>query len=176
MRGINHTNRMSEQDQDIVTTTTNDEPEIEINLDDTEDVEVLRETVQKAQEAQRQILARAKKAEAELKSLKEKPQPQNTQALSVEDIQTEILKSKGIDSELLAEMKTLAKLRNKSVLEIENDPIFVAMKEEKEKKAKEEKSKLGSPRGSATVKPKKDFNTPGLTEEEHREMVNNLFR
>ena len=166
---------MSEQDQDIVTTTTNDEPDIEISLDDTEDVEVLRETVQKEQEAKRQILARAKKAEAELKALKEKPQ-QPTQALSVEDIQTEILKSKGIDSELLAEMKTLAKLRNKSVLEIENDPIFVAMKEEKEKKAKEEKSKLGSPRGSATVKPKKDFNTPGLTEEEHREMFRNSIR
>ncbi len=150
-----------------------DNQEIEINLDDTEDVEVLKETVRKAEDAKRQILARAKKAEAELKAHKEKP-AEATHALSVEDVEAKILQSKGIDSDLLAEMKVVAQIRKKSILEVENDPIIVAMKEERERKAKEEKSRLGSPRGSGSPKPKKDFNTPGLTDEEHREMVRNL--
>jgi hypothetical protein len=165
---------MSEQDQEqLEATTPDDTQEIEINLDDTETVEATSKTY--TDKEFKQVLARAKKAEEENKTLKSKP-TEATQALSVEDVEAKILQSKGIDSELLAEMKVVAKIRGKSILEVENDPIVVAMKEEKERKAKEEKSRLGSPRGSGSVKPKKDFNSPGLSEEEHREMVRNSLR
>jgi len=66
---------MSEQDTVIVDTNTNEEIELDLNQDDTEDVVVLRERLAKAEEAKRQIHARAIRAE---KALKEKdPAPQN---------------------------------------------------------------------------------------------------
>ena len=163
-----------EDKQDVVTTTTNDEQDIEINLDDTDDVETLKAQLNEALEAKRQLTARAKTAEAKLKETPKSAEPNlNKDALSKEETELLILQSKGIDKELLSEMKTLAKVRGKSILEIENDPIFIAMKDEREARAKAEKSKLGASRGSGTQKVQKTFNTPGLTDEEHREMVRN---
>lgn len=168
---------MSEKDEqvDVDATSTTDEQDIEINLDDTDDVETLKTQIAEKDTFARQAVARAKKAEAELKSLKEKPAGANLNqsALSKEETELLILQSKGIDKELLGEMKTLAKVRGKSILEIEDDPIFIAMKDEREARVKAEKSKLGASRGSGTQKATKTFNTPGLSEEEHREMIRN---
>ena len=165
-----------EDTQDVVTTTTNNDQDIEITLDDTEDVEALKARIAEKDTFARQAVARAKKAEAELRTLKDKPvdATQLNNGLSKEETELLILQSKGIDTELLDEMKTLAKVRGKSVLEVENDPIFIKMKEEREAKAKAEKSKLGASRSSGAVKPQKSFSTPRLTEEEHREMFRNL--
>lgn len=62
---------MTDQVNGTVATNTDEETELDLNLDDdTEDVIVLRERLAKAEEAKRQIHARALRAE---KALKEKP-------------------------------------------------------------------------------------------------------
>lgn len=103
------------------------------------------------------------------KSDKPEPREQNTtNALSREDVELTVLASQGIDSELLGEMKTLAKLRGKSIMEMQKDPIIIAMKEVKAKEEKEKLSKLPASRGSSTVKAEKGFSTSGLSKEEHK--------
>ena len=164
---------MSEQDQeqDLATIESQDQ-ELEINLDDTENVEAEARTY--TEEQFRQVVARAKKAEAELKATKHRPaeatQTLETKGLSEETIQAMILQSKGVDVELISEMKPLAKLRGKSVLEMENDPIYLAMKKEREDKVKAEKAKLGASRGSGQAKQEKSINSQGLSDEEHKAM------
>ena len=72
--------------------------------------------------------------------------------------------------ELLNGMRDLAKIRGKSILEVQNDPIVLAMKEVKDKEAKEKTSKLGASRGSPSVKKEKDVTTPNLSDEDHKEL------
>lgn len=97
-----------------------------------------------------------------------------TNSLTEQDIEAKILLAKGIDSQLLEEMKALASLRGKSLLEMENDPIIVAMKEVKEAEAKAKAARLGASRGSTSVKAQKSTTTPGLSDEDHRAMWREL--
>ncbi|MDI9761237.1 hypothetical protein, partial [Acinetobacter baumannii] len=64
-------------------------------------------------------------------------------------------------------MKALAKVRGKSILEIQNDPILKAMKEAKEQEEKAKATRLPASRGSAPVKKEKSFSTSGQSDEEH---------
>ena len=59
---------MSEEDKQVVPPQENQEQELEINLDGTEDVEALKAKLAEAEKAKAQILARAKAAEAKLKT------------------------------------------------------------------------------------------------------------
>lgn len=107
----------------------------------------------------------------------EKPERETsttTNSLTEQDIEAKILLAKGIDSQLLEEMKALASLRGKSLLEMENDPIIVAMKEVKEAEAKAKAARLGASRGSTSVKAQKSTTTPGLSDEDHRAMWREL--
>lgn len=126
--------------------------------------EVVSDTVPKSQF--NQVVARAKKAETELKKLKSaKPLETITQPTLSEDVvDSRILKSQGMSDELLSELKTIAKLRGKTIMECQEDPIFLAVKEAAKK------VKLPAARGSAPVKKSKDFNTTNLSEAEHKAM------
>jgi hypothetical protein len=171
---------MSEQDTQVTESTTTDtqEQELEVKPEETTDeetVETLKAQLaekdaqlQKEAEARRQLTARAKAAEA----AKPKVEPQKNINNPIDDamIEKKILKSQGMSDELLGELETLAKVRGKSLLDTQTDPIFIALKETKEAEAKAVKAKLGASRGSGTVKASKDFNTPGLSEAEHKEM------
>ena len=75
-----------------------------------------------------------------------------------------------MSDELLTELVALSKVRGKSLLDTQSDPLFIALKESKEAEAKSAKAKLGASKGSGSVKTEKGFDTPGLTEEEHKEM------
>jgi len=155
-----------------------EELELEENLDDTEDVEALKADLAKAREAQRQLTARAKRAEDALKAKASQPEPKKqtkpTQPASPQNVEETVLLANGMPEDLLEELKAVASVRNIGLIKAQNDPIFVAVKEKFEKDKKAEAASMGASRGSGTVKPKKTFNTPGLTEEEHREMVKNL--
>lgn len=104
----------------------------------------------------------------------EKPEvketPATTNSLSEQDIEAKILRAKGVDNQLIEEMKALAAVRQKSLLEMENDPIIIAMKEAKEAEAKAKAARLGASRGSTTVKATKSTTTPGLSDEDHKAM------
>lgn len=142
-------------------------PELEVveETDASERIAELEAQLAEERQAKTEILARAKKAEAQNKTV---TKPSTTNNLSEEDIEVKILKSQGIDDELLGEMKALAKVRGKSILEIQNDPILKAMKEAKEQEEKAKASRLPASRGSAPVKKEKSFSTSGLSDEDFK--------
>lgn len=120
-----------------------------------------------------QVLARAKKAEAEAKAAKAKSTPTFTNpTASNEQIEITVLKANGMSQDLIDELRTIAKVRGKSLLDSQNDPIFIAIKAQKESESKAQQAKLGASRGSGQVRQDKTLQTPGLTEAEHRELWN----
>lgn len=163
-----------ELNQDADTIISDEELDLDLNLDDGEDVETLKEALAKKDAFARQVVARAKKAEAELKALKNTPAPQkenitnNNNPVNQEVIEETILRSQGLSDELLTELKALAKVRGTSLLATQLDPIFVKMKEVKDEETKAEKAKLSASRGSGQAKKAKDFTAQGLTQEEHK--------
>lgn len=173
---------MSEQDNQVaVATNTDDTQDVDLNLEDlniedTEqvedvDVDALKEQLQKRETFAKQAIARAKKAEAELKALKNTAtQITNKPQDSQEAIEKTVLKAQGMSDELLASLEKVAKVSGKSLLDAQNDPIFLALKQAKDEEVKAEKAKLGASRGSASVKKEKSFNTPGLSEAEFKEL------
>lgn len=167
---------MSEELNEVAPATSEgQEPELEINLEDEtveETVDSLKEKLAKEQEARRQLTARARVAEEKLKAtapVKVIP-PTINNGIDEATIERKILKSQGMSDELLEELVALSKVRGKSLLDVQSDPIFIALKDAKESEAKKAKANLGTSKGSGSVKSEKSFGTPGLSEEEHKEM------
>lgn len=175
---------MSEQDEQVLeATNSNEELELETELDNTEDIEELKEQLLLAREAKNSILMRAKKAERELKSFLKASQPlkensnQSTQnintnnnAITTEDIQVQILKAQGLSEDELKYLKKLATVSGSSLIEAQSDELFASYKSKKEDEVKAEKARLGASRGSGSIKKEKGLNTPELTEAEHKEL------
>jgi len=144
------------------------EETVEVETTEETPEEVVEETVPKSQF--NQVLARAKKAEEALK----KANPQNitnkqtTVSPSTNDMEAMVLKAQGMPNDLLDELKAVAKARGKTLLDSVNDPIFVAIKSQKETETKALKAKLGASKGSSSVKKEKSINSVGLSEEEHK--------
>ena len=150
--------------QDLEIDVVDDSPE-------TEDVETLKSKLAESDKAKAQILARAKKAEAEVKELKT-PRPNDTitnPVLSPEDVDVKILKAQGISDELIKNLKVIAKVNDISLLDAQADPVFLAMKDRKEADAKAAKARLGASKGSGSVKKEKDFKQ-SLSPDEHKEL------
>lgn len=162
---------MSEQDQDLDTITSNDEA-TEESFDDTEDVESLREMLERERTARQQITARAKKAEAELKTYKapvQKPvQAQTTNNLTSEDIEAKILKAQNVSDEEITYLRKLAAFNGVSLLDAQNDDMFVAFKSKREQELKSERAKLGVSSRSGQHKQEKTFNSVGLSDADHK--------
>lgn len=154
-----------------------EEVDLELTTDDEEEVVTLTkeehaELLKKAEQVQN-VVARAKKAEAEIKALKGKSAeaPQlNNNALSADDVDVKILQSQGMSEDLINELKALAKVRGTSILATQLDPIFLAIKEKKDAEDKNAKASLGASKGSGQIKKSKDFKTSGLSEQEHKEL------
>jgi len=144
------------------------------NLGNEEDIEAIKAQLAEAEEAKRQLTARAHKAEAELKAKKaEAPQNSNiNNGLDADAVDVKILQSQGMSDELIKELTTLAKVRGTSILATQLDPIFVAIKEKVEQEDKAKKASLPASRGSGSPTAKKGFNTPNLSEAEHKELWN----
>jgi hypothetical protein len=161
------------------TTTETQEQETEITLEETTDEETVESLkaklyeanakLEKEAEARRQLTARAKTAEAKAVKPIEKPQQINN-GIDLATMEKTILKSQGMSDDLLGELVALSKVRGKSLLDTQSDPIFIALKDAKDAEAKKAKANLGASKGSGTVKTTKGFDTPGLSAEEHKEM------
>ncbi len=164
---MNQQHLMDNENQVVEATNSNEEVVVEETKDTTEEetVETPAEKTYSEKEF-KQVLARAKKAEEALKKIP--PANNFTNSPSDELIEEKVLLSQGMDAELLKELKAIAKVRGKGLIESQNDPIFVALKKSKEDDEKAKKSKLGASKGSGTVKKEKTINSPGLTEEEHK--------
>lgn len=162
---------MSQEDNEVLETiNSNEEENLENEIDnDTDDIEVLREALEKEKIAKQQILARAKKAEALLKEKKDQPS-QITSTLTSEDVETKILKAQGIPDDEINYLKKIAVLNGTSIIEAQSDEIFKAFKSNKEATEKAANAKLGASRGSGSARKEKTFATKGISDEEHKEM------
>lgn len=156
----------------------NEELELDQELDDTEDVEELKEKLAKKDEFARQALARAKKAEAALKEKTSQSRPvveqKPTQPASL-NVEETVLLANGMAEELVEELKLRAPKYGGSLIKAQADPYYVAVKEQFEKTKKQEQASMPASRASGSVKPKKDFKTPGLTEAERKQMFEDRF-
>ncbi len=147
------------------------ELDLEPSLDDTEDVEALRKQLEEKDTFARQAITRAKKAEDELKALKQpkdEPAPQTSSQPNVEEV---VLLANGMPEELMAELKIIAQVRGTSLIKAQTDPIFVAVKEKFEKDQKQKEISLPASRGSGQVKPKVTLSTPNLPRDVHKELA-----
>ncbi len=161
---------MSEQDNQVVEATNSTEEVVVEQETTTEDGTVeIPEVKTYSEDEFKQVLARAKIAEAKLK---QKPVESITKqdSLSAEEVDVKILQSQGYSDELITDLKAVAKARGKSLLASTQDSIFLAIKNEKEAEAKAQKAKLGASRGSGQQKKEKSIATPNLSDEEHKEL------
>ena len=148
-----------------VAETTEETPEVAPEVD----VDALQATNKK-------LFERAKKAEAELKALRPKVQaPKPVSQPASTNVEETVLLANGMSDELLGELKAVASVRKTSLIKAQADPIFVAIKDRLEKEQKSQNASMGASRSSGNVKAQKTFNTPGLTREEHMELVKNAL-
>jgi hypothetical protein len=157
---------------------TNPEPQIEVEESITEDEagepQAPAQPKTYSEEEFKQVLARAKTAEAKLKATQPKPaepkQINNPNVPSEEYVQTTILKAQGVSQDEIDYLKKLAAVNGTGLIEAQNDDLFKAFKQKKESDSKAQKAQLGASRGSGQVRKEKTLNTPGLTEAEHKEL------
>lgn len=148
-----------------------EELDLELELDNTEDVEAIKARAEEVETFARQAVARAKKAEEELKVLKkpkETPAPVASPQASVEET---VLLAQGLPEELLKELKAVAQVRGVSLIKAQSDPIFVAVKTQFDKDQKQKDASLPASRGSGQAKPKVSLETPNLSREEHKRLA-----
>ncbi len=168
---------MSEQDlEQLEATISNEELELENDLEDVEDIEQVKEETEKAKQFARQALARAKKAEAELKELRksdkpvEAPQTTNNNPLTPDDIDARVLRLQGMPDDVVEALKKVAKINGTTLMEAQTDKVFMTMKAQMEADKTAEQAKLGASKGSGTSRKTKTFNSSGLSDAEHKEM------
>ena len=81
-----------------------------------------------------------------------------------------ILIAKGRSEDELDLLHTIAKGKGVSLLDAEKNPLFLAYEEKQAEEKKKEDARLGASKGSGYYEAKDDFNKPGLTNEEHKEL------
>lgn len=121
---------------------------------------------------------RAEIAEAKLKELKNSLSTDTEEKEEKEDrkevVQTglsreeAILFAKGLSEEEVAKADKIAKVEGISLTEAIGNDMFVAWQKSNEDKIRSEKAQLGTSNGSPKVQAKKDFNTPGLSADDHK--------
>lgn len=166
---------MSENDKEVLEATNSNE-EIDLETEqsnDIEDVEALKRQIEEKDTFARQAVARAKKAEADLKALKEKA-GEATQIInnapSEETIDVKILQSQGLDDEAIAYLKKIAQVNGTTLIEAKKDELYKAFEEKREREEKAKKASLGASRGSGAIRKEKSITSPGLSDEEHKEL------
>lgn len=125
--------------------------------------------IESLRKANAEIAARARKAEAELKKLKQAPQI-NTQLPEADELK---LIARGLTDEEIAEAKAIAKGKGFSLLEATKDPLFLVYQKDLKEKERRENAKLGASKGSGTYD-QKELIRPEMTREEHMEVFNKL--
>lgn len=148
-----------------------EEQNFEEQIEDTDDVEAIKEQLAEALEAKRQLTVRAKKAEAQLKEkVVSQPSQNINNTLTADDVEVRILKAQGLSEDEINYLKKLAKVNDASIIESQSDELFQAFKLKKQEAEKADKAKLGASRGSGTVKQSKTVSSEGLTDAEHKQL------
>lgn len=131
---------MTDESQQVVGATNPDEElELDLELDGTEDTDALKDALAKEQEAKRQILARAKKAEGELKELKTPKAPAVSQDTAKPNTEDEIwsiaeMIREGYDRQ---DVDFIRKNGGKDALNDPNSYVAIALRHKMEQKRAE---------------------------------------
>ena len=135
-----------------------------------EDTVALQEKLDKAEQAKSQILARAKKAEEELKVLKANPPIKSDPQLSDE------LKliARGLSDEEIDKAKVIAKGAGITLQEAIKDPLFLIYQADLKEKERKEKAKLGASKGSGESEDESPIK-PEMTREEHQKAFKKIM-
>lgn len=97
-----------------------------------------------------------------------KKETQTAESLSREEAK---LYAKGLEDDEVDRVIKIAKLDGVSLTEAYQSEDFKLYKEKKDREAKRAAAQLGAARGgSANAGQSKDFNTPGLTEDDHKKL------
>jgi hypothetical protein len=141
--------------------------------DGQEDTVALQEKLDAAEKAKSQILARAKKAEEELKTLKAKPQD-NNQSSNPQLSEELKLIAKGLSDEEIEQAKVIAKGKDISLPEAIKDSLFLTYQADLKEKERKEKAKLGASKGSSETQEEVTGLQSGSSREEHMKAFNKI--
>jgi len=153
---------MDNTNEDAVVINTEVEEATNSNEDSIEETVDLSDELEKERQAKSQILARAKKAEAELKELKAKSSLNNDPQLSDE------LKliARGLSDEEIEQAKIIAKGKGIALPEAIKEPLFLTFQSDLKDKKRKEDAKLGASKGSGESKDESGI-TSNMTRDEH---------
>jgi hypothetical protein len=152
-----------------VATDINVEVEEDTNISENseENTMSIQEKLENAEKAKSQILARAKKAEEELKALKANPQvKQNNDPQLAEELK---LIARGLSDEEIEQAKIVAKGTGQSLQEAIKNPLFTIFQKDLKEKQKREDVKLGASKGSGESEEIIKGTESGSSREEHME-------
>lgn len=126
--------------------------------------------VEKLRQAKSQLTARAKKAEEELKKLKESPPPLNS------NLQADELKliARGLSDEEIEQAKIIAKGKDIPLTEAVKDTLFLSYQKDLKDTEKREKAKLGASKGSGESAEEVTGLESGSSREAHRKAFDKL--
>jgi hypothetical protein len=183
-----------DETEDSDTDNNDDDADSSADDDDSDDPEVLKEKLRKSQEHSQRMFERAKTAEgfvkkkdpetgktiwvkksksdsksadtgSKNKSNQTPSDTSNTEGVSPEDLLRE---TKGYDDDAIATLKKIAAVSNTSLFKAQSDPLFKAYLEKQTEEKKKADAKMGASKGSGKGGQKKTFNTPGLSDDEHK--------
>lgn len=163
---------MDENPEDVATdTNVEGEEATESNEDsEQEDTVALKEKAEKAEQFAKQAIARAKKAEEELKALKANP-PINSDPQLSDELK---LIARGLSDEEIEQAKIIAKGKGINLPEAIKEPLFLSFQSNLKEKKRKEDAKLGASKGSGESQ-EETLVKPDMTREEHQKVFNELM-
>jgi len=164
---------MSEQDEEVVAEDTSSDVEEATDSNESseqEDTTDLQAELENERKAKSQILARAKKAEQELKDLKANPPIKNDPQLSDE------LKliARGLSDEEIDKAKVIAKGSDITLPEAIKTDLFLSFQATLKEKERKEKAKLGASKGSGESQDD-TLIKPEMSREEHEKVFKKVM-
>lgn len=156
---------MSDQDEDVAVDTNTDVDD-EHQEDSSEETVDLAPELERQRKANAQILARAKRAEEELKKYKDTPAPQINNNPQLSD-ELKLI-ARGLSDEEIEQAKVVAKGKGIALTEAIKDPLFTVFQSDLKEKERKEKAKLGASKGSGESQDTTIIK-PDMTREEHQE-------
>jgi len=163
---------MDETNEVAVDIDTEVEEDTNISEDGEEETVDLAGELEKANEAKAQILARAKKAEAELKELRRASTPSiNSDPQLSEELK---LIARGLSDEEIEQAKVVAKGRDISLQEAVKDPLFLTFQSDLIAKKKKEDAKLGASKGSGESQDEAGIKSD-MTREDHQKVFKKIM-
>lgn len=138
-----------------------------------EDAVDLQDKLDASEMAKSQILARAKKAEGELKRLKAEPHTQqnNNDSQLSEELK---LIARGLSDEEIEQAKVIAKGKGIPLTESIKDPLFTIFQADLKEKERREKAKLGASKGSGETQEEVTGTESGASREDHMKAFKKL--